>query len=76
MASILYIHACTDAVPYLNSYFGDHLFPSGTYFNCFGNESSLADCQTSTTSCNFDNVAGVYCTGDRITGKELFYIMY
>ena len=54
---------------YSNSYFGDHLFPSGMYFNCFGNESSLSNCQTSTsTSCDFANTAGVYCTGEEITG--------
>ena len=66
----MHVTDATDAVHYLNSYFGDHLFPSGIYFNCFGNESSLAGCQTFTTSCNFANVAGVYCTGDVITGAS------
>lgn len=64
-----------DAVPYSNSYFGDHLYPSDMYFNCFGNESSLANCQTVTTSCGFESVAGVCCAGQVITGTQCHHII-
>ena len=57
------------AIAYPNSYFGHHSLPSNTYFYCFGNESSLSSCQSSTTTCNFANTAGVYCKGDVISGK-------
>ena len=57
-----------DATAYSNSYFGDHLLPAGMYFRCYGNESSLSTCQSSTTTCDFANTAGVYCAGDVITG--------
>ena len=59
-----------DAIRYLNSYFGVHPFPSTTYFNCFGNETSLSNCQssTSTSLCGSEDAAGVYCKGDVITG--------
>lgn len=59
---------------YSQSYFGDHPIPSGMYFNCFGNETSLSNCQKSTTTCDFANVAGIYCTGDLITG--IHYLAY
>ena len=56
----------TDAVPYVNSYFGKHKYQSGQYFNCFGNESSLANCHSSTSSsCD---TAGIHCRGEIITG--------
>ena len=63
----------TDAIQYQNSYFGTHPFPSGNYFNCFGNETSLSSCQSSTSessisSCGSDDAAGVHCRGDIITG--------
>ena len=46
-----------------------HPFPLGFYFNCLGNESSLADCRaTRTLSCNIDNTAGVQCAGEMIAG--------
>ena len=60
------------AIQYQNSYFGVHPFQSTIYFNCFGNETSLASCQSSTSSlisrCGIDDVAGVHCKGDTITG--------
>ena len=57
-----------DAVVYYNSYFGAHPFPLGMYFNCFGNETSLSSCQSASTSCLSDDVAGVHCKGAVITG--------
>ena len=74
--SLLYIHACpicmfnyvAEVSTYSNSYFGDHPITYGMYFNCFGNETSLNSCQKSTTTCDFANVAGIYCTGDVVTG--------
>lgn len=53
---------------YSNSYFGDHPVTYGMYFNCFGNETSLNRCQKSTTTCDFANVAGIYCIGDVVAG--------
>ena len=69
-----YKHA--EAVVYHNSYFGDHLLSMtyGVYFNCFGNESSLSHCRTSSTSCNFANTAGVFCKGDEITGMVMYMV--
>ena len=64
-------HNMSGAIAYSNSYFGHHSLPSNIYFNCFGNESSLSSCQSSTTTCNFANTAGVYCKGDVISGKLL-----
>ena len=58
----------TGAFPYLDSYIGDHSLQSGIQFSCLGDETSLADCQTSTTSCNSAKLAGVYCAGNVITG--------
>ena len=50
-------------------YSSDHLFPLGSYFNCFGNETSLSSCQSLTSSsCDSNNAAGVHCRGDVITG--------
>ena len=58
------------AVNYHNSYFGNHPIPLGSYFNCYGNESSLSSCQNSTSSCNsVTDAVGVYCTGEVITGN-------
>ena len=58
-----------DAVPYQNSYFRDHKYQSGIYFNCFGNENSLASCRSFTSSsCDEDDAAGVHCRGEIITG--------
>ena len=48
-----------------------HPFPLGIYFNCFGNESLLADCRATGTLlsvCNFENIAGVQCAGEMVTG--------
>ena len=64
----LQCHVHADAARYQNSYFGVHPFPSSVYFNCFGNESVLSSCQSPSTSCRSDDVAGVYCKGDIITG--------
>ena len=59
----------TDAINYRNSYFGDHKYQSDVYFNCFGNETSLANCQSSTSSsCGSTDAAGVHCRGEVITG--------
>ena len=69
LLSMRYKHI--EAVAYYNSYFGDHPLTYGAYFNCFGNESSLSNCQTSSTSCNFANTAGVFCRGDVITGTAI-----
>ena len=69
----------TDAIPYQNSYFGTHLFPSGIYFNCFGNETSLSSCQSSTSSissCGSDDAAGVHCRGDVITGTHVYSVYF
>ena len=58
------------AIAYQNSYFGDRPIHLSTYYNCFGNESSLSNCRTSSTS-SCDSVrdaAGVNCKGDVITG--------
>ena len=56
----------TGASAYRNSF---HPFPLGSYYNCFGNESSLSDCQsTSSSSCDSNDAARVYCGGDVITG--------
>ena len=53
-------------MPLLSLY---HPFPLGVYFNCLGNESSLADCRaTGTLLCNFENIAGVQCAGEMVTG--------
>ena len=65
-----------EAVVYHNSYFGDHQLTYGVYFNCFGNESSLYYCQTSSTSCDFANAAGVFCRGDEITGTAIILLDY
>ena len=66
----LFLFMNPDAVPYQNSYFGDHKYQSGITFNCFGNESSLASCRSSTSSsCDKDNAAGVHCRGEIITGS-------
>ena len=63
---------------------GQHIFefifwrsPSyiGMYFNCSGNETSLNNCQKSTTTCDFADVAGIYCTGDVITGTYMHACM-
>ena len=63
------MHAHVDAIQYQNSYFGAHLFPFGYYYNCFGNESSLYGCRSfSSSSCRNDDIAGVHCKGDIITG--------
>ena len=60
------------AIGYQNSYFGAHPFPSITYFSCFGNETSLSNCRSSTSSsCRSDNTAGVHCRGEIITGKVI-----
>ena len=56
----------TGASAYHNSF---HPFPLGSYYNCFGNESSLSDCRsTSSSSCDRNDAARVYCRGDVITG--------
>ena len=67
----MYVKLCAEVVVYSQSYFGDHPIPSGLYFDCFGNETSLNDCQKPTTTCDFANVAGVYCTGNIITGTYI-----
>ena len=59
-----------DAARYQSSYFGAHPFPSSIYFNCFGNESVISNCPSTSLSspCNSGYVAGVHCKGDVITG--------
>ena len=68
--SVIITHTYTDAARYQSSYFGAHPFPSSVYFNCFGNESLLSSCQSTSSSspCNSGYVAGVHCKGDVITG--------
>ena len=62
-----------DAIRYQNSYFGVHPFQSDIYFNCFGNESSLSSCQSSTySSCGSEDAAGVYCKGELIIGTLIY----
>lgn len=57
----------TAAVPHLSLY---HPFSLGVYFDCIGNESSLADCvATESLLCNFQNIAGVQCIGEIVEGK-------
>jgi hypothetical protein len=65
-----YMYVYTDTVQYRNSYFGIHPYPSSIYFNCFGNESMLSNCQSPSlsSSCGSDDIAGVHCKGDVITG--------
>ena len=65
-----------DPILYYNSYFGVHPFPSDMYFNCFGNETSLSSCRSTSTLCRSDDVAGVYCKGDIITGIILSYYTF
>lgn len=71
-----YQYFMSGAIQYSNSYFGAHPFPSTTYFNCFGNETSLSNCQSSTSTssqCGSEDAAGVHCKGDVITGIRLLY---
>ena len=64
-------YLCAGANIYRDSYFGD--YDLLVDLHCIGNESSLATChqQTSHDSCRSLNTAGVYCTGDLITGIQL-----
>ena len=72
---IITIHA--GAVRYRSSYFGVHPFQSDIYFNCFGNESSLSSCQSSTySSCGSEDAAGVHCRGELITGTYYVSFLY
>ena len=71
MHNYMMIYLMPGAIRYLNSYFGVHPFRSTIYFNCFGNETSLASCQSSTSSSlcgTIRDTAGVHCKGDTITG--------
>ena len=66
-------------VQYQNSYFGAHPFPSTIYFNCFGNETSLAHCLSLTSSSQYvcgtsKDAAGVHCKGEVITGINNYCI--
>ena len=68
------MHVHVDAIQYQNSHFGAHLFPLGSYYNCFGYESLLSDCQSISYSlCRNDDVAGVHCKGDEIIG--IYFIL-
>ena len=63
---VIITHAAAITVPHLSMF---HPFLLGVYFNCFGNESSLADCRaTGTLLCNSDNIAGVQCAGEIVAG--------
>ena len=68
------MHMHVDAIQYQYSHFGAHLFPLGSYYNCFGNESSLSGCRSHSSPCRSDDVAGVHCKGDQITG--ILYSIY
>ena len=57
---------CQTHAPHFSVY---HPFPFGVYFNCFGNESSLADCHaTGMLLCNSDYIAGVQRAGEMVAG--------
>ena len=68
---------CSEIQWYTNAKFGEgHGTPNMSYWNCIGNESSLADClHQNSSKCNHSQDVGISCKGLEVKGLIALYHM-